>query len=493
MAVFLRKYATATHIYVPMIKRGVVDFALGADWTPASGDVKVSIDGGAAANIGTLPTAVAMGNTAYWDFTIATGEVTGKKITVTVGDAATKAVEDQMFLIETYGHASAEYQADLSAANLPADAVKIGGTAQTGLDLGGNWTASRASKIDNLDAAMSTRSTYAGADTNGTTTLLARLTALRASNLDNLDASISGLNNLSALINIYGAPTLEIPDSSSTSFAFTVVVRDSDGKLVDLDASPTIAAANAAGTSRSANLSAVSHPATGRYAFTYAVSSTDAEESLRITVSGAVSSEARYIEWIGVVVNYDTLTTLNAIKAKTDNLPSSPAATSDCITAAGVRSALGFGAANADTQFNAIYNVAGLIQAKTDNLPNSPAAVGSAMTLTGAYDAAKTAASQASVNNLGSPMQAGSDVTLAAIQPNYAPALATTLATVKATLETVQKIVEADSVIDTNTTPWELVLYERGTNTELLRKQLKSSSGSNVVDTDTVICQEVQA
>lgn len=40
------------------------------------------------------------------------------------------------------------------------------------------------------------------------------------------------------------------------------------------------------------------------------------------------------------------------------------------------------------------------VKAKTDNLPASPAAVGSAMTLTTAYDPAKTAATQASVNAL---------------------------------------------------------------------------------------------
>lgn len=40
------------------------------------------------------------------------------------------------------------------------------------------------------------------------------------------------------------------------------------------------------------------------------------------------------------------------------------------------------------------------VKAKTDGLPASPAAVGSAMTLTSAYDAAKTAASQASVNTI---------------------------------------------------------------------------------------------
>jgi hypothetical protein len=38
------------------------------------------------------------------------------------------------------------------------------------------------------------------------------------------------------------------------------------------------------------------------------------------------------------------------------------------------------------------------IKAKTDNLPASPAAVGSAMTLTAAYDAAKTASTQTSVD-----------------------------------------------------------------------------------------------
>ena len=115
---FEEKYATATHIYIPMIKRGLVDFAIGADWTPATGDVKVSIDGGAAANIGTLPIAIVMGNGAIWDFTISTGETTGKKVIVTIVDAATKAVEDNAFLIKTYGNAAAFYAADLTSATV---------------------------------------------------------------------------------------------------------------------------------------------------------------------------------------------------------------------------------------------------------------------------------------------------------------------------------------------------------------------------------------
>lgn len=127
---FFRKYGTGTgaDIYIPIIKRGVVDYAVGADYTPASGDVKISIDGGAAANIGTLPTAVAMGNTAYWKFVLADAELQGKKIIVTVADSATKAVEDQAFAIITFGHASAYFVADLSLANLPANVAQFGGT-----------------------------------------------------------------------------------------------------------------------------------------------------------------------------------------------------------------------------------------------------------------------------------------------------------------------------------------------------------------------------
>jgi len=44
---------------------------------------------------------------------------------------------------------------------------------------------------DDIDATVSSRSTYAGGDTAGTTTLLSRLTATRAGNLDNLDATVS--------------------------------------------------------------------------------------------------------------------------------------------------------------------------------------------------------------------------------------------------------------------------------------------------------------
>lgn len=122
---FNRKYntntASGTHIRIPIIKRGSVDYAVGADWTPAAGDVKVSKDGGTAANIGTLPSAVAMGNTAYWEFQLSSTELSCKQLVVTVADSATKAVEDQCFVVETFGNASAMYPSDPTADNIDSE------------------------------------------------------------------------------------------------------------------------------------------------------------------------------------------------------------------------------------------------------------------------------------------------------------------------------------------------------------------------------------
>lgn len=123
--IFQRKYGAATtastHIRVPLVKRGSVDHAASADWTPAAGDVRVRADGGAWANITTLPTASASGSNAgqaMWEFTFTGAELTGKQIQVVIGDAAAgKAVEDDAFIIETFGNASAMYPQDIGTDN----------------------------------------------------------------------------------------------------------------------------------------------------------------------------------------------------------------------------------------------------------------------------------------------------------------------------------------------------------------------------------------
>lgn len=129
----LYKYGVALHLYKPIIKRGVVDFAVGADWTPAAGDVKISKDGGAAANVTNLPVAITMGNTALWDYSMTATEMQAAKVRITIADAATKAVEDDAFEIDTYGNASAQHLFDLSIATQPVNVIQTaGGAFQTG-------------------------------------------------------------------------------------------------------------------------------------------------------------------------------------------------------------------------------------------------------------------------------------------------------------------------------------------------------------------------
>ena len=118
MASYQRKYATGTgaDIYINIPKAGSANHAISADWSPAAGDVKISKDGAAAGNIGTLPTAIAMGNSTIWKFVFTDSELTCAFLSVTVSDSATKAVDDTGFSIETYGNASALHAFDLDTA-----------------------------------------------------------------------------------------------------------------------------------------------------------------------------------------------------------------------------------------------------------------------------------------------------------------------------------------------------------------------------------------
>jgi hypothetical protein len=114
--VISRKYNTATasgtHLRIPIPKAGSTDFAVSADWTPAAGDVKLSKDGGTQANITTLPTYT----NGAWEFQLSGTELSCKQLEIMIVDAATKAITDQAMLVETFGHASAMYAPDWTAA-----------------------------------------------------------------------------------------------------------------------------------------------------------------------------------------------------------------------------------------------------------------------------------------------------------------------------------------------------------------------------------------
>lgn len=153
------------------------------------------------------------------------------------------------------------------------------------------------------------------------TTLLNRLTSTRAGNLDLLDVAtsvlqsqITALNNLSAKCNWFGSLLLEIPDSGTRAYVFELVVKDDEDKLVNLDASPTIALVNSSGTDRSSLITTtIANPSTGRYTLTISVGTSTTTEALKLTATGTVSGETRYAVLMTQVVDYDTATMINSI------------------------------------------------------------------------------------------------------------------------------------------------------------------------------------
>lgn len=123
MSFLFAKYGVQTTFVFPVVKRGVVDIAVSADWAPATGDTKVSKDGGNVANTTNNPAAVGGTGSALWSLTLTAAELQAAEVVVQIVDSATKAIEDQVLRIYTYGHASAKLQPDFS------DIVRMGLTA----------------------------------------------------------------------------------------------------------------------------------------------------------------------------------------------------------------------------------------------------------------------------------------------------------------------------------------------------------------------------
>ena len=174
-----------------------------------------------------------------------------------------------------------------------------------------------------------------------------------------------------------------------TSVTFDFITSSfSTGAAADADSTPSFEVfEDATDTALTLSTSSIGKRTgkTGNYRATFTVAAADgfeAGKSYNVVASATVSSvagkgvigrfvaQARDIDSIGaktdnlpsdpaddsdIDAQLSTIagyldTEIAAIKAKTDNLPASPAATGDCITAAGVRTAVGLSSANLDTQ-----------------------------------------------------------------------------------------------------------------------------------------------
>lgn len=225
-------------------------------------------------------------------------------------------------------------QATTAATQATTAATQSTNAATNASTLVSRLTSGRASNLDNLDAAISTRSTVTAAGvraelnsnpvpasnmrgtdnallaasytapdnanilvaaTQATTantntgTLTTRLTSTRAGYLDNLSAgavataaSITSLSN-NVAVTLSSAGQFLIPTSGSTSYVIDLFLQDATGTMEAADSTPTFTASNVAAADRSANLGSVTTVSTGHYRVTYAVASTHATEILIVT------------------------------------------------------------------------------------------------------------------------------------------------------------------------------------------------------------------
>lgn len=123
---FMRKYdAAATIDGIPLIANGATNFQINP--TLATGDVKISKDGGALTNIATLPV-VTPASSALVRVTFSATEMQAARIVVLFDDAAGAEWEDQIVIVETYGNASAQHEIDIDVASLDANIVSVTGS-----------------------------------------------------------------------------------------------------------------------------------------------------------------------------------------------------------------------------------------------------------------------------------------------------------------------------------------------------------------------------
>ena len=156
------------------------------------------------------------------------------------------------------------------------------------------------------------------------------------------------------------------------------------------------------------------------------------------------------------------------IKAKTDNLPPDPADAS--VIAAATDTIIGY----IDTEVAAIVTAVAAIQAKTDNLPALPAAQGAN------GDTLETLSDQ-----LDSITLTAADIADAVFDE--------ALGAHTGALAKLYQMAEGDVKIDTDVTPWALVICIKDTDTELVRKKLYEPDDTSVTTETQVVGQQLES
>ena len=323
----IRAYGVGCNIYFPLIDKGATDFEA-TPVTIATGDTKISKDGGAFAN--TNSNFAHLGGGVY-SLALTATEMQAKNIVIKIIDqTGTKEWEDQCIIIDTVNHASAEIPSlwgilqstasgAITATSLASDtitAAKIASDAITAAKIASD--AITAAKI--ATAAITAAKFAAGAiDAAAIATDAIDADAIKADAVTEIQSGLSTLTQA----NIRSAVGLA---SANLDTQLTAIDDFLDTEIAAIKA-------------KTDNLPS------------------DPADASDIAAAFAVTNGK-----IDVVDDFLD-TEIAAIKAKTDNLPSDPADASDI---AALLSAI---SGYIDTEVAAI-------KAKTDLIPAAPAAVG---------------------------------------------------------------------------------------------------------------------
>lgn len=252
------------------------------------------------------------------------------------------------------------------------DAFALIGAAGAGL------TALGDTRLAHLDADVSSRSTYAGADTSGTTTLLGRLTSTRAGLLDNLDAAVSTRSTFAggAVASVTGNVGGNVAGSVGSVTGLTASdVGAIKAKTDNLPASP--AAVGSAMTltvaydaAKTAAQAGDAMTLTGAYDAAKTAATQTSVDNLPTNAELATALAGADDATLAAIAALPTATTVNAIKAKTDGLPSDPADQSLVIAATdAIMSRLGAPAnASVSADLAAVKADTASTKAKTDQM-----------------------------------------------------------------------------------------------------------------------------
>ena len=133
----LAKYGIQQTFYFTMVKAGSTDLAVSGDWTPVTADADIIKDGGTTAQ---CTNTIASEGDVIWSLTLTAAEMQATRIAISIVDAATKAVEDNVLIINTQFSGQLEASAGIIIGEVDTATFTATTTALEGFRLSPNTT-----------------------------------------------------------------------------------------------------------------------------------------------------------------------------------------------------------------------------------------------------------------------------------------------------------------------------------------------------------------